>query len=254
MNEAKKDKEDNQPIKDCTYTWCGDYCQNLDLPHFGNEQPGDTYYFSPLTVNVFGIADHSNDLLNAYVYTEATGKKGGNNVVSLIYKKLKDDKFLEEAQTGGPFKELILIFDNCCGQNKNKMVMRFCQWLIDKEIFKMIEVVFLICGHTKNICDRRFKDLKHNFHNANIYTFEDLLVHLSTNNEKLVKVFAPKEEEFFNWTAFEDMYYVKKIDRISEWHWFMFCVDNEGEVKVRYTFPEDFSEESQLLYGLKKCK
>ena len=24
-----------------------DYAQNLDIPHFGEEQPGATYYFSP---------------------------------------------------------------------------------------------------------------------------------------------------------------------------------------------------------------
>jgi hypothetical protein len=31
--------------------------QNLGLPHFGAEQPAGIYYFSELTVNIFGIAD-----------------------------------------------------------------------------------------------------------------------------------------------------------------------------------------------------
>ena len=66
-----------------------DYAQNLDMPHFGCEQPGDTYYFSPLTINVFGIVDYSLEELDAYVYTEGEGKKGGNNVVSLIQKSLE---------------------------------------------------------------------------------------------------------------------------------------------------------------------
>jgi hypothetical protein len=31
----------------------GNYCQNLALPYLGKYQPGETYYFSPLTVNCF---------------------------------------------------------------------------------------------------------------------------------------------------------------------------------------------------------
>ena len=72
-----------------------DYAQNLDMPHFGGEQPGNTYYYSPLTINVFGIVDYSVEELDAYVYTEGEGKKGGNNVVSLIQKSLeKKGKFV----------------------------------------------------------------------------------------------------------------------------------------------------------------
>ena len=99
-NEAQRHWEENLPIHQQTFTWCGDYCQNLDLPHFGCEQPGETYYYSPLSVSVFGLADHATEVLDAHVYTEATGKKGGNNVSSLIFKKLKDDGILEAARMG----------------------------------------------------------------------------------------------------------------------------------------------------------
>ena len=63
--------------------------QNLYLPHFGGEQSGDTYYFSPLTINGFGVVDYSIEELNSYIYTEAKGKKGGNNVVSLLSNTLE---------------------------------------------------------------------------------------------------------------------------------------------------------------------
>jgi len=57
-----------------------DYSQNLGLPHFGEEQPGDTYYFSPLSVYIFGIVDVScsPEVLHAFGYTEDQGNKGGN--------------------------------------------------------------------------------------------------------------------------------------------------------------------------------
>ena len=32
-----------------------DFAQNVDLPHFGSEQPGSTYYNLPLDIYLFGI-------------------------------------------------------------------------------------------------------------------------------------------------------------------------------------------------------
>ena len=53
------------------------------------------YYYLPLTINIFGVVDYSVEELDAYVYTEGEGNKGGNNVVSLIQKSLeKKGKFV----------------------------------------------------------------------------------------------------------------------------------------------------------------
>ena len=43
--------------EDRRYVFVADYSQNIELPFFGNNQPGDTYYFSPLKVNVVGVVD-----------------------------------------------------------------------------------------------------------------------------------------------------------------------------------------------------
>ncbi len=52
-----------------------DFAQNMDIPHFGEEQPTDIYYFSPLTVNVFSCTDLTENTMQmkAYGYTEAEG-------------------------------------------------------------------------------------------------------------------------------------------------------------------------------------
>ena len=42
-----------------TFAEYADYAQNLDMPHFGLEQPGYTYYFSPLGIYIFGIVKAS---------------------------------------------------------------------------------------------------------------------------------------------------------------------------------------------------
>ena len=42
-----------------TCTFVVDYGQNMELPKFGQEQPGVTYYYSPMTVNNFGMVNHA---------------------------------------------------------------------------------------------------------------------------------------------------------------------------------------------------
>ena len=42
-----------------TYTFVVDYGQNMELPVFNSEQPGATYYYSPMTVNNLGMVDHA---------------------------------------------------------------------------------------------------------------------------------------------------------------------------------------------------
>ena len=50
----------------------GDYSQNFELPWFGNEQPGQTYYYSPLGIYIFGMANYATDVLTAYVWQVIT--------------------------------------------------------------------------------------------------------------------------------------------------------------------------------------
>ena len=79
------------PHNQRTYLFYFDYAQNVQCPQFGSEQPGETYYYSPLTINVFGVVDGNTatEHLVAYCYHEGQGGKGGDNVVSMLYDFLK---------------------------------------------------------------------------------------------------------------------------------------------------------------------
>jgi hypothetical protein len=74
----------------------GNYCQNLALPYMGEHQPGGICYFSSLMINCFGIANVGlpKAQLNAYIYHEGEGTKGGNNVASLIMKHLDEEAWI----------------------------------------------------------------------------------------------------------------------------------------------------------------
>ena len=68
--EAKEDLAQNLQWPNILICLVGDYSQNLDLPHFGGEQPGDTYYYSPLNVAIFGLVNYATEVLYVYSYPE----------------------------------------------------------------------------------------------------------------------------------------------------------------------------------------
>ena len=96
----------------------------MELPIYNSEQPGVTYYFCPLSVYHLGMVNHGPDYsdvrgvsehMHCHVYHKGVGKKGANNVSSLILKTLRLLPLLREDSVGG---ELNIVFDNCSGQNK----------------------------------------------------------------------------------------------------------------------------------------
>ena len=67
------------------------------LPNFVSEQPGATYYYSPLNVFPFGIVDGSTvpTQLTAMVFYKGEGKKGGNSVASMLRKHFRMQGLLD---------------------------------------------------------------------------------------------------------------------------------------------------------------
>jgi hypothetical protein len=105
---ACKCRNDEVPHDQREYTIVCEYAQNLNMPHYGDEQPGEIYYFSALTINLFGIVNlrlHPNKL-NYYAYLESKGKKGSNNVASLIMQDLHDKFWLRKGFPGPRGKRL----------------------------------------------------------------------------------------------------------------------------------------------------
>ena len=89
--EAKDHALKGTPQESRVYTYVADFAQNMYIPNFASEQPGATYYFSPLNVYPFGVVDPSCEpsQLLAHIYIEGEAKKGGNAVASMIWKTLE---------------------------------------------------------------------------------------------------------------------------------------------------------------------
>ena len=143
----------------------------------------------------------------------------------------------DNSQKYGPTKQFSLVFDNCAGQNKNRMVLRLGQYLIDTKVFQRVEIIFLIMGHTKNICDRRFKDLKNQFHHRNIYTMTQLVKTLSEGNQQYVHLIPVERNVFYNWDGFftNTLRYKKAIKDCSKFHCFFYDQSQNGKVFKKNT-------------------
>ena len=157
-----------------TITMVYDYSQNMQIPSFLDQQPGKTYYCVPKNVFCFGCANLSVSpvVMAAYAYCEETGNKGGNNVASLVLHDLGRRGYLSSETPGKEYNQL---FDNCGGQNKNRMVLRLALYLVEAGFFDKVLILFYIKGHTKNACDRLFNEMKREYRDNNVYTFSQLL-------------------------------------------------------------------------------
>jgi hypothetical protein len=175
----------------------------LSLPNFGQEQPANIYYYSPLTVNVFGCTNlmQNPTEMTAYGYTEAEATKGSSNVSSLLLRAIEHFGWLQ-GMTG---KALTVVMDNCGGQNKNNNVLRLALYLVEQKYFHRVEFAFYVHGHTKNDCDRLFNQLKLKYHKLNVHTMSQLVDYLNFCGN--VTFIESKSDSFFDYGDLLDKFY-----------------------------------------------
>jgi hypothetical protein len=68
--------------------------------------------------------------------------------------------------------KLYVFFDNCVGQNKKNYVLWLVPYLVEAGYFKTVNFNFLVVGHTKNACDRRFNNVKRIYNKSDIFSFD----------------------------------------------------------------------------------
>ena len=238
-----------------TYTFVVDFGQNMDMPVYNKQQPGCTYYYSPLSVYNLGVVNHGHvdkkggvgAHMYAHVYHEGVGKKGANNVASLIIKTLN---LLNLLQENSPGEELNIIFDNCSGQNKNNTVLKLAAWLKAMGYFKRVNFIFLIVGHTKNAADRLFNSLKHEYRKKNLYTMEMLVKSLSKSES--VTVLPTEPDDFFDYDTLFKGLFRDLSGRVKKNHIFSCTADDRMDLQESNTpdhniYPHKLFKKGRLI-------
>ena len=185
---ARKDNTENLHFNRSRFAITFDYAQNLGLPYFGDEQPGDTRYYSPLNLCVFGVANNASpkNHLHGYLCHEGEGKKGGVNVPSMVMNHMQTylmPSGFNPRSNNCLTNKITFAADNCTGQNKNNAVIRLANLLVEGGYFATAEVAFLVKGHTKNSCDRSFNLMKQHFHGKNACAKEMALKVLNKSSD-----------------------------------------------------------------------
>jgi hypothetical protein len=226
-NDRDKSKEER------VFTFVADYSQNMYLPSFREAQPGETYYYSPVNGYCFGVVDAScrPSQLYAHVYLEDTGKKGGDNVASMLWKQLILKGLIPQDHSipATAAKEINLVFDNCGGQNKNNMVLRMLLFLVNRCICKTARAIFLVRGHTKNDCDRMFNQMKKDYRKKNIYSVDGLMQAIGVHPD--VDPIQVKDGEFYHFDRVQNKYF-KRLTEINSNHIFEVKTDSKNSIDL----------------------
>jgi hypothetical protein len=181
--------------------------------------------------------------LHCHVYTEGVGKKGANNVASLIMKTLQKLNLLCKDSFGG---ELNIIFDNCSVQNKNNTVLKLPAWLMAMGYFNEIHFIFLVVGHAKNAADCLFNSLKQEYWKQNLFTFDKLVW---TLDESLSLPIHPTVAEgFLDYSKLLDSLYRPLWGNIKTNHIFS-CTDNGVQIMIRQS---NLNEHQEYVLNLWK--
>ena len=152
---------------------CEDFGQSIAMPHYGYKQPGLDYFNSNLMMHEFVVADRVSNTNKVYFYDEQILKKDGESMCNLrLIDHLSLLKQYIAADVPLP-KNYISIMDNCCGQNKSKLVFMLFN-LLSILFYDNICLNFLLPGHSHMAADRVVSWIRTSLGKSNIYIPEQL--------------------------------------------------------------------------------
>ena len=102
-----------------------EFGRSFAMPHYGHSRPSADYLHSNIMVSNFVVADITSDCGDVIFYDERAQWKDVDALCSLrfMYHVNKFKAFRQRVQT--PPKILVVLLDNCVGQNKSQVVMQF---------------------------------------------------------------------------------------------------------------------------------
>ena len=149
-----------------------DYGGGIALPHYGFRRPSADYFNSNLMMYSFIIADITGEINNVCMYDERDQGKGADALCSLRlrYQLLK----MEQYRKAGIRPRLnMTLLDNCVGQNKSQIVMKFA-CLMSVLFYETVALMFFLPGHTHMLPDRVFGQCKKSIKGLNLYSIADI--------------------------------------------------------------------------------
>jgi hypothetical protein len=182
-----------------------DYGSGVAMPHYGSIRPGSDYFNSNLTMNMYVQCDLGSNKHHVTLYDERCMGKGADALCSLrLAWHVRERKRLE-ADNGSPPKYFIGIYDNCVGQNKSNVTMKFAAYL-SLVFYERVLLLFYLPGHSHMICDRVVGWCKRSIKGKNIYDPAGLCESMNGVNNVNCSYLSHTKSDRCAWEGFSDLF------------------------------------------------
>ena len=157
-----------------------DFGGSLPLPHYGYRRPEVDYFQSNLIQHNFVLCDVVTQKHTIYFYDERSQGKGADACCSMRmwYTLQKLSTLREEGLCPKKDVALMVLMDNCSGQNKSKVTLQFFGFL--SLLYKKVILFYFIRGHTKMICDRVVAHWRAAIKCLNLYCLDEIVERVAT--------------------------------------------------------------------------
>ena len=206
-----------------------DFAQQIHYPA-SPQQPGALYFKTGRKCSIFGIMCEPVKRQVNFLTDEAvdTGK-GANAVISMLH------FFFERFGLGE--ERVYLHADNCCGQNKNNMMMWYLLWRVMTSRHKEINLSFMISGHTKFAPDWAFGLAKKKLAHSVLNCLGDIATSVQNSSVVNLSQLCGTEDgkvsvPMYNWSAYLTQFF-KRIPHIRLYHHFKMHSGQPGILSVK---------------------
>ncbi len=242
----KDEKKNEARSKDDVVTAAFDLESVLLAPH---GQCSSFYYSRRLKNHNLTVTEIDNMCTYAYLWTEDQGAKGSCEVSTCI------ELFLKEKRKNG-VEEVNLFSDRCGGQNQNRMVFIMLSSILNEMKFKMIELTFLVPGHSQNENDTAHSVIEKYTKDKTIYTpaqWESTIPQAFKKNDCFMTVLTFKDVIDYKNPAFfpsyrkvlDDKCYPIDGGKKVMWSWIVqlkFSYDDKNKMFYKYDYHEEYRE------------
>ncbi|WAR14225.1 hypothetical protein MAR_004330 [Mya arenaria] len=213
---AKRGMAHSQPSKYMSVIIDGMDQAKSSLPHFTGRTPKGIDLVGFIKTHISGVINHGKDKFTTYIdineYTH-----DANLVMNILLRVIhdpigRDDKLSEV---------LYIQADNCARANKNRFMLGFCELLIRLEVFREVQLSFLMVGHTPEDIDAQFSVISRTLRKLDVETLPKLL-QILPNSTQIKKLFNIKD-----WIA----PHLDKIVNHSKPLHFMFMQGEDGVIQ-----------------------
>jgi hypothetical protein len=176
---------------------CQDYGQSQTVPAYMLRRPGSNYFSSNLMAHKFVVCDTTQNQNFVYVYDERDAAKGCDAVCSLRWNHLCK-LWLQLEAAGREFpSRLVIVMDNCPGQNKSHLTFRF-DMLISVVFNVTITNLYLKPGHSHMRADRIVALSKRVLRGRDLYTLPEIVTQMDTAKTLTAELFT---DVFYDWQS-----------------------------------------------------